>query len=282
MVFYTKDLVTRLKKEIKDDVELLKKRGIFPALTVIQVGDDFSSGIYVRNKKKACEETGILCNIHHLSGKQSTQNELLSLIAELNNSNIHGILVQLPLPAHLHPQEVLATIDPNKDVDGFCANNVGNLVQGHPNVLPCTPLAVLTILKNQEIEISGKHCVIVGRSNIVGKPMAMLMLNESATVTICHRQTKDLGEFCRSADILICAAGAPKLIKQGMVKPGSVVIDVGISRDENGQCCGDVDFESVKELAGFITPVPGGVGPMTIAMLLKNVLTLTKQQKEKI
>lgn len=279
LVFYSKALVQSCKRKIKTEVDRLKNLGINPSLRVIQIGDDFSSNIYVKNKQLACDEVGITCKLHHFAKGDISQEGLTKLIQSLNeNEDVHAILVQLPLPSSFELPKLLFVIDPMKDVDGFCAFNIGKLVLDEPTTVPCTPLAVMTILKDQNIEIVGKHCVIVGRSNIVGKPMTALMLRESATVTVCHSKTKNLTECCRMADILICATGVPRLITREMVKPQCVIIDVGISRGEDGKCSGDVDFEGLKDDAKLITPVPGGVGPMTIAMLLQNVLTLTKQR----
>jgi methylenetetrahydrofolate dehydrogenase (NADP+)/methenyltetrahydrofolate cyclohydrolase len=277
LIFYTNDLVEKYKQEIKQEIKHFKKKqGITPVLSVVQIGNDFASNIYVRNKQKACLDVGIDCKLHNFAEKEITPLQLVKFIKELNdNKRVHAILIQLPLPSSFfNVNNILNVIDKTKDVDGFCPYNIGALVLGVPSVIPCTPLAVLNILKSQNFEIRGKHCVILGRSNIVGKPMAALMLSESATITVCHTGTKNLADFCRSADILICATGCPKFVTQEMVKPGCIVIDVGISRDENQNCCGDVDFENVKNKASFITPVPGGVGPMTIAMLLKNTLDL--------
>ena len=234
------------------------------------VGDDPASAVYVRNKQKACEEVGILSVTHHLDA-ETTEAALIKLVQDLNNDqNITGILVQLPLPSHIDEKKVLLAIDPDKDVDGFHPMNVGRLCSGEDGYVSCTPAGVIALLKRYGIDAAGKECVIIGRSNIVGKPMIQLMLQENATVTVCHSKTKDLASVCARADILIAAIGKPKFVTADFVKDGAVVIDVGINRDENGKLCGDVDFETVKEKASFITPVPGGVGPMTIAMLLEN------------
>ncbi|MCR4934834.1 MAG: bifunctional methylenetetrahydrofolate dehydrogenase/methenyltetrahydrofolate cyclohydrolase FolD [Lachnospiraceae bacterium] len=259
-----------IKDELKEKVEELKKQGKTGSLAVIQVGNDPASSIYVKNKKKACEYIGIGSVSYELS-ENTTKEKLLDTIDELNNrSDIAGILVQLPLPKHIDEDEVIKAISPKKDVDGFHVENVGALCVGEDGFVSCTPAGVIELLKRYNVEISGKNCVVVGRSNIVGKPMALLMLRENATVTICHSKTKDLKAICKNADILIVAIGKPKFINDEYVKDGAVVIDVGIHRDENNKMCGDVDFDSVKEKVSKITPVPGGVGPMTIAMLMSN------------
>lgn len=259
-----------IKDELKEKVEELKKQGKTGSLAVIQVGSDPASSIYVKNKKKACEYIGIGSVSYELS-ESTTKEKLLDTIDELNKrSDIAGILVQLPLPKHIDEDEVIKAISPKKDVDGFHVENVGALCVGEDGFVSCTPAGVIELLKRYNVEISGKNCVVVGRSNIVGKPMALLMLRENATVTICHSKTKDLKAICKNADILIVAIGKPKFITDEYVKDGAVVIDVGIHRDENNKMCGDVDFDSVKEKVSKITPVPGGVGPMTIAMLMSN------------
>ncbi len=244
-----------------------------PGLAVIIVGNNPASRIYVNNKKKACEICGFN-SFEYALDENTPENELLALIDELNNRNdIDGILCQLPLPAHIDENKVIDAIAPEKDVDGFSPVNSGNLMSGKPCFAPCTPAGVIEMLKYENIEISGKNCVIVGRSNIVGKPAALLMLQENATVTVCHSRTKNLKEKVLEGDIVIAAIGKPNFITADMVKDGAVVIDVGINRLENGKVTGDVDFEAVKEKASYITPVPGGVGPMTITMLMKNTLT---------
>ena len=265
---------TQISKEIKEEVKLkvddLKKQGMNPKLIVIQVGSDPASSVYVGNKEKACNYIGIQSVIHKLS-EETTQEELLALIDQLNGDNeVHGILVQLPLPKAIDEEKVLLAIDPTKDVDGFHPMNVGLMNIGKPSFLPCTPAGIIELLKRSKIEIAGKECVIIGRSNIVGKPMAMLMLKEDATVTIAHSKSKDLKEIAKRADILIVAIGKPKFITSEYIKQGATVIDVGIHRDANNKLCGDVDFEEVEAKCSAITPVPGGVGPMTIAMLMKN------------
>ena len=267
-----KAISQRIKDELKEQAAALKKQGIKITLAVIQVGNDPASTVYVRNKKKGCEYIGIESLSYELP-EETTQQELLSLIGELNRKeDVSGILVQLPLPAHIDEDKVIRAIDPKKDVDGFHPQSVGALCIGQPGFVSCTPAWIIQLLKRSSIEIAGKECVVLGRSNIVGKPMAVLMLRENATVTIAHSRTRDLKEVTKRADILIAAVGKPKMITADYVKEGAVVIDVGINRDENGKLCGDVDFESVEPLCSAITPVPGGVGPMTIAMLLNNCL----------
>ena len=267
-----KAISQRIKDELKEQAAALKKQGIKITLAVIQVGNDPASTVYVRNKKKGCEYIGIESLSYELP-EETTQQELLSLIGELNRKeDVSGILVQLPLPAHIDEDKVIRAIDPKKDVDGFHPQSVGALCIGQPGFVSCTPAGIIQLLKRSSIEIAGKECVVLGRSNIVGKPMAVLMLRENATVTIAHSRTRDLKEVTKRADILIAAVGKPKMITADYVKEGAVVIDVGINRDENGKLCGDVDFESGEPLCSAITPVPGGVGPMTIAMLLNNCL----------
>ena len=248
---------------------------------MIIVGDDPASRIYVNNKKKACEVCGIRSEEYALDAS-TTEEELLQLIAKLNGrSDINGILVQLPLPKGIDSEKVLLAIDHRKDVDAFHPVNVGKIMIGNFDFLPCTPAGVMELIHLTGIDVSGKECVVIGRSNIVGKPQAMLLLHENATVTICHSRTKDLASVCKRADILVAAVGKPKFVTADMVKPGAVVIDVGMDRDENGKLCGDVDFENVKETASAITPVPGGVGPMTIAMLMKNTVKAAQIQNIK-
>ena len=259
-----------IKDELKERVAELKKRGHSGSLAVIQVGNDPASSIYVKNKKKACEYIGIGSVSYELS-ESTTETELLNIIDELNNKpEIIGILVQLPVPAHINEDKIIRAISPAKDVDGFHVENVGALCVGERGFVSCTPAGVIQLLKRSNVEIAGKHCVVIGRSNIVGKPMALLMLRENATVTICHSKTKNLKDICKGADILIAAVGKPRMINSEYVKEGAVVIDVGIHRDENNKMCGDVDFDDVKDMVSKITPVPGGVGPMTIAMLMNN------------
>lgn len=259
-----------IKEELKIEVDLMKAGGKSVSLTVIQVGDDKASSVYVKNKQKACEYIGIDSDSINLP-ETTTQSELLELIRKLNNDNsVHGILVQLPLPNHISADKVLLEISPDKDVDGFHPFNVGMLYTGASRFTPCTPAGMIELLKRSNIEIEGKKCVVVGRSNIVGKPVAQLMLNENATVTIAHSRTKDLKSVTRNADILIVAIGIPKFITDEYVSEGTVVIDVGIHRGEDNKLCGDVDFDSVYDKVAAITPVPGGVGPMTISMLMNN------------
>ena len=264
----------QIKDECKEKVALLKEKGIEVTLAVIQVGEDPASSVYVSNKKKACEYIGANSLSYNLK-EDSTQEELLKLIDELNNDDkVNGILVQLPLPKHFNEDEVIRRINPDKDVDGFHPINVGRLSIGEKGFVSCTPAGIIELLKRSNVEIEGKECVIIGRSNIVGKPMSMLMLRENATVTVCHSRTKNLSEVTKRADILIVAIGKPRMIDASYVKEGATVIDVGIHRvDPNSKkLCGDVDFESVEPVAGKITPVPGGVGPMTIAMLMSNLV----------
>lgn len=265
-----KKISAEIKEECKKKVAEYKKNGISICLAVIQVGSDPASSVYVNNKKKACEFIGIESLSYHLD-ENTSEAELLKLIYELNkNDKVRGILVQLPLPKSISEDKVLMAIDPKKDVDGFHPMNVGNLCIGRKGFLSCTPAGVIELLKRYEIDIKGKECVVVGRSNIVGKPMSLLLLRENGTVTITHSATKDLKEVCKRADILVVAVGKPKFITEEYVKDGAVVIDVGIHRNENNKLCGDVDFDSVSQKCSAITPVPGGVGPMTIAMLMKN------------
>jgi methylenetetrahydrofolate dehydrogenase (NADP+)/methenyltetrahydrofolate cyclohydrolase len=267
-----KQIAADIKEELKNMVELLKEKSITVTLAVIQVGNDPASTVYVKNKKKTCEEIGIRSLSYELP-EETQMNELLRLVRELNQKeDVNGILVQLPLPNHMDEGEVLRSISPDKDVDGFHPYNVGMLSTGGEGFVSGTPAGVLQLLKRSGITMEGKECVIIGRSNIVGKPMSMLMLRENATVTLCHSRTKDLKEVTRRADILIVAMGKTKFINKEYVKKGAVVIDVGIHRNEEGKLCGDVDYEDVEQVAGFLTPVPGGVGPMTIAMLMHNCL----------
>ena len=265
---------SQIKDECKEKVASLKEKGIEVTLAVIQVGEDPASSVYVNNKKKACEYIGANSLSYNLP-EDSTQEELLKIIDDLNNDpKVDGILVQLPLPKHFDEDEVIRRINPDKDVDGFHPINVGRLSIGEKGFVSCTPAGIIELLKRSNVEIEGKECVIIGRSNIVGKPMSMLMLRENATVTVCHSRTKNLKEVTKRADILIVAIGKPKMIDASYVKDGAVVIDVGIHRPDpdSRKLCGDVDFESVEPIAGKITPVPGGVGPMTIAMLMSNLV----------
>lgn len=265
-----KKISQQIKEELKEKVALQKVEGKLGALAVVQVGADPASSVYVRNKKNACAFIGIESLAYELP-EETSEEELLSLITELNgNPKVKGILVQLPLPAHINEDKVIQAISPKKDVDGFHPQSVGAMAIGEKGFLPCTPAGIIQLLKRSNLEISGKHCVVVGRSNIVGKPMALLMLRENATVTITHSKTKNLPEVCRQADILIVAMGRPQYIGAEYVKEGAVVIDVGIHRDAGNKLCGDVKFDEVEPIASAITPVPGGVGPMTIAMLMDN------------
>jgi methylenetetrahydrofolate dehydrogenase (NADP+)/methenyltetrahydrofolate cyclohydrolase len=261
-----------IKDEVKSKVSELNAKGTEVTLAVIQVGNNQASTVYVNNKNKACAYTGIRSLAYELP-EETSQEELIALIGELNDrKDVNGILVQLPLPSHMDEDEVIRTISPDKDVDGFHPQSVGALCIGQPGFVSCTPAGIIQLLKRSGIEIAGKECVIVGRSNIVGKPMALLMLRENATVTIAHSKTENLKEVCRRADILVVAVGKAKMINADYIKPGAAVIDVGMNRDENNKLCGDVDYEDVFSVAGAITPVPGGVGPMTIAMLMNNCL----------
>ena len=268
-----KKISREIRDELKAKVEQYKKEGKECSLAVIQVGNDPASSVYVGNKKKACEYIGIGSVSYELP-EETTEQELLDLIAKLNNDRkINGILCQLPLPKHIDEDKIINAISPEKDVDGFHPQSVGSLVIGQPGFVSCTPAGIIELLKRSGIEISGKNCVVIGRSNIVGKPMSLLMLRENATVTICHSKTKDLQAVCKQADILIVAIGKPQYIGAEYVKDGAVVIDVGIHRDENNKLCGDVKFDEVEPVASYITPVPGGVGPMTIAMLMNNCVS---------
>lgn len=265
-----KKISQEIKDELKDKVAALKAEGKSGALAVIQVGNDPASSVYVNNKKKACAYIGIESISYELP-EETTEEELLDLIHKLNEDDkVNGILVQLPVPAHINDDKIIQTISPEKDVDGFHTENVGRLVVGGKGFVSCTPAGIIQLLKRSNIEIAGKNCVVIGRSNIVGKPMALLMLRENATVTVAHSKTQNLKEICKTADILIVAIGKPQFITADYVKEGAVVIDVGIHRDENNKLCGDVKYDEVFEKASAITPVPGGVGPMTIAMLMNN------------
>lgn len=270
-----KKISAEIKDELKQEVAAMKAEGKEIALAVIQVGEDPASSVYVRNKKKACEYIGIT-SVSYEIPEDSTQQELLDLVEKCNKDpKINGI-VQLPLPPHMDEDAVIHAIDPKKDVDGFHPVSVGNMVIGNDGFLPCTPAGIIELLKRSGVEIGGKECVVVGRSNIVGKPMSMLLLRENGTVTVCHSRTRNLREVCSRADILVVAVGRPKFIDASYVKEGAVIIDVGIHRNENNKLCGDVDFDAVKEKTSAITPVPGGVGPMTIAMLMKNCVQSKK------
>ena len=273
-----KKISQQIKDELKERAAKLKEQGKTGALAVIQVGQDPASSVYVRNKKNACAYIGIESLAYELP-EETTEEELLKLIAELNEKEqVKGILVQLPLPGHICEDKVIQAISPCKDVDGFHPQSVGAMTIGEPGFLSCTPAGIIQLLKRSGVEIAGKHCVIIGRSNIVGKPMALLMLRENATVTITHSRTRNLKEVCQQADILIVAMGKPQFIGAEYVKEGAVVIDVGIHRDENNKLCGDVKFAEVESLASAITPVPGGVGPMTIAMLMNNCVQSIEEE----
>ena len=269
----------KIREAISEEVTALKEQGIFPKLAVILVGNDPASAVYVRNKEKACIETGIE-PVQITMPEQTSESELLDLIGKLNaDSSVHGILVQLPLPRHINENKVIESIDPAKDVDAFTHESVGRIVEGKYTFLPCTPAGIMKLLEFYGVEIAGKECVVIGRSNIVGKPMALLLLNASGTVTVCHSKTKNLAEITRRADILVVAIGRANFVTADMVGEGAVVIDVGINRLDNGKLCGDVEFENVSQKASLITPVPGGVGPMTITMLMKNTVFAAKNQK---
>ena len=277
-----KKISAKVREDLKLEVDNLKKEGIKPKLAVIMVGNDPASKVYVRNKNKACEEIGIEYE-EFLLGEETTMEELLNVIDNLNkNQNIDGILLQSPIPKHLDINKAFRAILPEKDVDGFHPINAGKLSIGEKCFVPCTPHGVVKIIEEYNIETEGKNVVIVGRSNIVGKPLIQCMLKKNATVTVCHSKTRNLEEFTRKADILIVAIGKPKFITENMVKEGVVVIDIGINRNEEGKLVGDVDFDNVSKKASYITPVPGGVGPMTVAMLMENVVEAAKQNKYKI
>ena len=271
-----KEVSAAVRESIKNEVSALKEQGRVPGLAVIIVGNDPASRVYVNNKKKGCEQVG-MNSFEYAMPEETTTEELLALIEKLNNdSSVHGILCQLPVPKHIDEERVLNAISPDKDVDAFHPVNCGKVMTGDYRFAPCTPAGMVEMLKYYNIDIAGKHCVIIGRSNIVGKPMAMLMLKHNATVTVCHSRTQNLAEIAKQADILVAAVGRPKFVTADMVKDGAVVLDVGINRMEDGKLCGDVDFDAVCEKTSYITPVPGGVGPMTITMLLKNTLEAAK------
>jgi methylenetetrahydrofolate dehydrogenase (NADP+)/methenyltetrahydrofolate cyclohydrolase len=275
-----KAVSANLRAKVKTQVEELSAQGISVGLAVILVGENPASKIYVANKKKACEEAGIK-SFEYTMDESTTEEELIALIKTLNaQENVNGILCQLPLPPHIDEQSVIAAISPEKDVDAFCVSNVGRIMIGDYDFLPCTPAGIIEILDYYGIEIEGKNCVVIGRSNIVGKPMAMLLLHRNGTVTVCHSKTKNLADITKNADILVSAVGKAGFVTADMVKKGAVVIDVGMNRTD-GKLCGDVCFEEVAEIADYITPVPGGVGPMTISVLLKNTLTAAKRQNER-
>lgn len=276
MIIDGKKISLDIKNEVKQQVEKLNP--LQPALAVILVGDNPASAVYVKNKKIACGYVSIRSEAFELP-QQTSENELLNLIDRLNkDKTINGILVQLPLPKHIDEEKILLAISPDKDVDGFHPYNVGSMMIGKDTFLPCTPAGIIQLLKRSNVEIQGKNCVVIGRSNIVGKPVSQLLLNENGTVTICHSKTKNLSEICKRADILVVAIGKAKFVTANMISKGVVIIDVGMNRDENGKLCGDVDFDACKDIAAAITPVPGGVGPMTIAMLMKNCLKAAIKQ----
>ena len=276
-----KEVSEAVKLRVSDEVKNLKSNGIETCLAVILVGDDPASRVYVNNKKKACEFCGIR-SLEYVLPEETKEEELIELVEKLNNDkSVNGILCQLPLPKHLDEKKVLNLIKPEKDVDAFHPENVGHIMIGDFNFLPCTPAGIMEMLRYENIDLDGKNCVVIGRSNIVGKPMAMLMLKENATVTICHSRTKNLKEVVAGADVIVAAVGRPNFVTADMVKDGAVIIDVGINRMDDGKLCGDVDFEACKEKASYITPVPGGVGPMTIATLMQNTITATRIQNGK-
>jgi methylenetetrahydrofolate dehydrogenase (NADP+)/methenyltetrahydrofolate cyclohydrolase len=279
MIIDGKKISTEIKDELKEQVAKLKAEGVEVTLAVVKVGEDPASAVYVRNKEKACEYIGINSKKIEMP-EETTEEELLNLVNDLNTDPaINGILVQLPLPKHIDENKILLAIDPMKDVDGFHPVNVGKTVIGEESFLPCTPAGIIEMIKRSGLDIEGKECVIIGRSNIVGKPMAILMLRENATVTVTHSRTKDLPEVCKRADIIVAALGKAKFVTKDFVKEGAIIIDVGMDRDEDGKLCGDVDFDEVKDIASAITPVPGGVGPMTVTMLLVNCLRSVELNK---
>ena len=279
MIIDGKAISAATRGDIKAQVDELKKQGVTPGLAVIIVGDDPASRVYVNNKKKACAELGMLSEEYALPA-DTTEEELLALIDTLNGrEDIDGILCQLPLPRHLDEKRVINAISAEKDVDAFHPVNVGKIMIGDYSFLPCTPAGVMELIRRSNIDVAGKHCVVIGRSNIVGKPMAMLMLHANATVTICHSRTQNLKEICRTADIIVAAVGKAYFVTADMVKEGAVVIDVGMNRNAEGKLCGDVDYDEVSKVASAITPVPGGVGPMTITMLMQNTVTAAKQRR---
>ncbi len=279
MIIDGKKISTEIKDELKEQVAQLKAEGVEVTLAVVKVGEDPASAVYVRNKEKACEYIGINSKKIEMP-EETTEEELLKLVDDLNTDPaINGILVQLPLPKHIDENKILLAIDPMKDVDGFHPVNVGKMVIGEESFLPCTPAGIIEMIKRSGLDIEGKECVIIGRSNIVGKPMAILMLRENATVTVTHSRTKDLPEVCKRADIIVAALGKAKFVTKDFVKEGAIIIDVGMDRDEDGKLCGDVDFDEVEPIASAITPVPGGVGPMTVTMLLVNCLRSVELNK---
>lgn len=276
-----KVISAHIKQQVKAQVDELKAKGIEPCLAVIIVGDDFASRTYVNNKKRTCEEVGIK-SLEFALPAETTQDELLALVEKLNaDESVNGILCQLPIPKHIDEKVILNAIKPEKDVDAFHPVNAGHIMIGDCVLKPCTPAGIMEMLKYEGIDVAGKNCVVIGRSNIVGKPMAMLLLAASGTVTVCHSRTQNLAEITKSADILVAAVGKAKFVTADMVKEGAVVIDVGMNRDEDGKRCGDVDFETVKDKASHITPVPGGVGLMTVAMLMQNTVTAAEIQNSR-
>lgn len=275
-----KEVSLSVKQRVAEEVKELKAQGIEPCLAVLLVGDDPASKVYVNNKKKACEFCGIR-SLEYILPADASQEEVIELITKLNNDkSVNGILCQLPLPKHIDEKSVLNLIKPEKDVDAFHPENVGHIMIGDFNFLPCTPAGIMEMLKSENISLDGKHCVIIGRSNIVGKPMAMLMLKENATVTVCHSHTANLKDIVKQADVIVAAVGKAKFVTADMVKDGAVIVDVGINRGEDGKLCGDVDFDGCCEKSSYITPVPGGVGPMTIATLMQNTITAAKIQNK--
>lgn len=271
-----KAVSAKVKEQVRKEAEVLKEQGVEIGLAVVIVGNNSASRVYVNNKKKACEEVGFTSYEYALP-EETTEAELLELVEKLNSDDkVNGILVQLPLPKQINENAVINAIRPDKDVDAFHPENVGHIMIGDFSFLPCTPAGVMELIAETGVDVCGKSCVVIGRSNIVGKPMAMLLLHKNGTVTICHSRTKNLAEICSNADILVAAVGKAKFVTPDMIKEGAVVIDVGMNRDENGKLCGDVDYAACFDKAGYITPVPGGVGPMTIAMLMRNTLTASK------
>lgn len=282
MVLSGRELADKILIQSFEKVLEFKKKNIYPKLSVISVGNDSASKVYIDNKRKKCEQVGIIFEKHTFDESVS-EFEIISLIEKLNSDkSVSGILVQLPLPFHLNSKNICEKILPCKDVDGFTSTNSGKLLQGNAELLPCTAIGIMEIIKSADIDISGKHCVVLGRSDIVGKPTAILLLHNNATVTICHSKTKDINNICKKADIIISAVGKEKFVKKEMIKKGAIVIDVGINRNSLGKICGDVDFDNVSPLCSIITPVPGGVGPMTVAMLIKNIIKASEIQNQGI
>lgn len=280
MIIDGKIIAENIKSELKKDILDLKQKGIVPGLAVIMVGNDSASEIYVGKKEKICKEIGIYSE-KYLLPESTSQSELEDLIETLNKkSDINGILVQLPLPKHIDEFSINSKIIPEKDVDVFSPINIGKMILNKSKLLPCTPAGIIEMLRYHKIKIEGRNCVVIGRSNIVGKPISILLTQHGGTVTLCHSKTKNLKEYCQNADIVVCSVGKPRILTADMIKKDAVVIDVGINRDKNGNLCGDADFENLKDKASYITPVPGGVGPMTIAMLAKNTILATKIQNK--